>query len=211
MTKKNLILALSILSILAVSAGTTTALAAGSNGPWHGRASIPGNQNLTEAQKAELPAKREAIKDALTAGDYNAWVKAETALNPNSPLLQQLTAANFSDYAAKFKDRAAKQADRQAKLTAVRTALKNNDYNAWVTAETALNSDSPLLQKITAANFSQYAQAYQLSDQAHSIMLSLGLTNNIESKFMGEFMDGAGFGPGLRGHQGIGRGLLKTR
>src|SRR3989339_1708558 len=47
-------------------------------------------------------------------------------------------------------------ADRQAKMDAVRTALDNKDYNAWVAAVTAMDANSPQLKTITADNFSEY-------------------------------------------------------
>lgn len=51
---------------------------------------------LTADQIATMKAKDAAVKAALEAGDYKAWVTAVTAQNPNSPLLTKITADNFS-------------------------------------------------------------------------------------------------------------------
>ena len=84
-------------------------------------------------------------------------------------------------------------AAQQVKMTAVKTALDNSDYNGWVTAETALNASSPLLTKINSGNFASYAQANKLQEQAATIMKTLGLNG------MGM---GQGMGHGGRGFMG---------
>jgi hypothetical protein len=83
-------------------------------------------------------------------------------------------------------------AARKTEMTAIQTALTNGDYNAWVTAVKAKNPKSPLLTKITAANFSQYVQANNLETQAENIFKTLGV-NGGEGRFMGgegRFMNG---------------------
>lgn len=95
----------------------------------------------------------------------------------------------------------AKRTANQAKQTAVKAALDANDYNAWVTA---VGSDSSLLTKINASNFSQLVNAYKLrvqandlEKQANTIMTGLGLENG-----QGRGM-GMGLGMGL--HLGLGK------
>jgi len=51
-----------------------------------------------DAKKAEMDKKSEAVKAAIVASDYNAWVAAEKAINENSLLLSKITADNFSKY-----------------------------------------------------------------------------------------------------------------
>ena len=176
MKTSNLLKGFIVLTLLtATGSVATTAFAANK---------MPNNKNLTkqerplkltEAQKTEMKSKMDAIKTALEASDYNAWVNAVKALNPNSPELQKITADNFSDYVAKFKERETEKSQMDTKLSAVKAAITANDYNAWVTAVKALNSNSPELEKITADNFSQYAQANNLLDQAHTILKNLGV------------------------------------
>lgn len=62
-------------------------------------------ENMTEAQKValeakktEMDAKQNAVKTALAANDYNAWVAAEKAINANSPVLSKINADNFSKF-----------------------------------------------------------------------------------------------------------------
>ena len=54
---------------------------------------------LTDAQKAEMEAKKTAEEAALKANDYNAWV---TAVGTNNPILKKITATNFSQYVALY-------------------------------------------------------------------------------------------------------------
>jgi hypothetical protein len=55
----------------------------------------------------------------------------------------------------------AQKAARDAQIKAINTALENGDYTAWVTAVKAENANSPLLKKVTADNFNDYATAYK--------------------------------------------------
>lgn len=84
-----------------------------------------------------------------------------------------------------------KKAAMEAKFAAVKTALAASDYDAWVTAEKAVNENSPVLTKITADNFSKYVEANNLRAQAEAIMEDLGIT--------GMGMGHDGFGPGHGG------------
>ncbi len=69
----------------------------------------------------------------------------------------------------------AREKTMEARRAAVQAALGNNDYQAWLTA---IGSSSPLAAKITASNFPQYVQAYNLRRQADQIMSNLGLNHN---------------------------------
>ncbi len=153
------------------------------------------HQQLTAAQQAEMKTKTDAITATLTSGDYNAWVTAEQAINPNSPILTKVTADNFSTYVQNYKDREAKMAQRKTEMDAVTAALTAGNYTDWVTAEKVINTNSPILTKITADNFSQYVQAYNLQKQADAIFTQLGV---------GRGGDMGGFGHGIRGGFGPG-------
>jgi len=88
-----------------------------------------------------------------------------------------------------------KMEEQKTKRAAIETALKNGDYNAWVTAVKAENENCPLLGKITSSNFSSYIQAYNLRQQADEILNNLGI--------QGE----EGFGGLGRGHSPKGMGF----
>lgn len=102
MKKKNLIASLTALSLLAGAAGASSALAANvtnndNNSLRLGRSQRPAA--LSEAQKTEMDEKFAAVEAALAAGDYNAWVEAEKAINENCPFFEKVAATNFSQYA----------------------------------------------------------------------------------------------------------------
>ncbi len=85
----------------------------------------------------------------------------------------------------------AQKTEMEAKRTAEEAALKANDYNAWVTA---VGSDSPMLKKINATNFSKYVELYNLRQQEKTLMDELGLEGNGRGMGMGA---GRGLGLGL--------------
>lgn len=130
---------------------------------------------------------------ALLAGGIVAVNAATTSSATSTPgffrhSFIQLTAAQKTALQAKM---ATRQQAMKAKQAAIKTAITNNDYSAWVTAE---GSSSPLVAKITAANFPQYVQAYNLRQQANQIMTSLGLGGNQGLGFSGGH-GRAGHGP----------------
>lgn len=102
MKKSYIITGITALTILVAAAGaTSTALASGKNG---GLGNMLGKfkgqiaKDLTDAQKTEIKTKQDAVKAALDANNYTAWVNAVKAANVNSPLLKKITADNFSRY-----------------------------------------------------------------------------------------------------------------
>ena len=86
----------------------------------------------------------------------------------------------------------AKRSEMETKMTAVRAAVTAGDYNAWVKAQQAIDEDCPLLTKITADNFSRYAEAQKLREQAMAIDKELGLEE------MGRGGHGWGMGLGFK-------------
>ncbi|MFA5108997.1 MAG: hypothetical protein WC458_00400 [Patescibacteria group bacterium] len=69
----------------------------------------------------------------------------------------------------------AKKTEGDVKMNAIKVALTAGDYNAWVTAEKALNANSPILSKISADNFDKYVEANNLRIKAETIMKELGV------------------------------------
>lgn len=99
------------LTILVTAAGiTSTVLAADNTSFKEAFSNFRGRpQELTEAQKAEMQTKMDAVKAALETGNYNDWVAAEKAANENSPVLEKINADNFNRYVDAWKLR--QQAD----------------------------------------------------------------------------------------------------
>lgn len=58
------------------------------------------------------------------------------------------------------------------KYEAVRTALDNNDYEAWLAA---VGEDSKMAEKINEDNFSRLVEAHNLMQEAREIMEELGI------------------------------------
>lgn len=90
-----------------------------------------------------------------------------------------------------------KLAERKTKQEAVKTALASGNYDTWVAAVKAADEKCPLLEKITVSNFSRYAEAENLRQQAESIMEELGLSG--KGLGMGQGM-GQDMGEPGRGH-----------
>lgn len=200
MNKSNIFIFSLLFALLATAIGISTAFAKGENNA-KGFGKFFRGENLTAEQKLEMQTKIEAIKLAIEAGDYDAWVKAEKAVNANSPMLNKVTKDSFTDYAAKFKAREEKMAEQKTKNDAVRDALGAGNYNAWAAAEKAINENCPKLKKINANNFSQYLEAWKLRQQADNIMKDLGLEGPADGR-EGDFAHGMMPGGFSRGGQG---------
>jgi hypothetical protein len=202
-TIKKKIIAYSAAALIVLGAGgVTTAVMASSNndaaGGLFGMFRGAPKQELTDAQKADMKAKMDAINAALEANDFNAWVTAVKAENANSSLLSKVTADNFSAYVAKYNAKKTEMTAQKTKIDAVKAAIDSGNYNAWVTAVTAMNANSPLLSKINSGNFSTYAGALKTIEQANATLTSLGV-GGPEKGGMGM---GFGMTRGERGHGG---------
>jgi hypothetical protein len=93
------------LGVLALTVITTVGLATASMAASRNNGSVNGknlgvNQADREAHRAEMEVKRTETQAALTAGDYNAWVKAE---GENAPILTKINATNFARFAEAHK------------------------------------------------------------------------------------------------------------
>lgn len=94
MKKKQLIIALATLTILAASIGGASSVYAAANNPNGKKIHNKSQPLLTVAQKNKI----DAVQTALKNSDYKAWVIAEKDINPNSPLLAKVNEGNFSRY-----------------------------------------------------------------------------------------------------------------
>lgn len=129
---------------------------------------------------------------------------AQAATNDNSATYQFFHRGAVSEQEARRQgwqnlseeDKTKLEADREvrwqaaeSKRAAVDAAISANDYQAWVKA---VGADSPMAQKVTAANFSRFSEAHKLMAQAREIMAEIGLEQ----------------GPGMGHGQGRGMGLM---
>lgn len=110
MNRKIAILSLAVLTVLAVTAGTVSAASNNTSNKTKVATSAKARPTLTteqkaamEAKQAEMKVKFEAVQAAITAGDYQAWVTAQKALDENCPILSKITADNFSRYIESYK------------------------------------------------------------------------------------------------------------
>ncbi len=172
MSKKALIIPLSIIFVLTI--GAFSAYAYGGAFGFNG-------------------ADRQAVEEALTKGDYQAWQEAVG----DSPLVEKITEDNFGRFVQAYQLREqVRQIEEDLGITdiggrggrgegmgpnwgnhqAVISALDDGDYQAWQEAV----GDSPLVEKITEDNFGRFVQAHQLRqsgqfDEARQIEESLGI------------------------------------
>ncbi len=92
------VVALTILATATVAIPIVLATDSSDSKGFFGRSRGHFSQGLTEEQKIEMQTKMDAVKAALEAGDYNAWVAAEKSINENSPVLEKINADNFASY-----------------------------------------------------------------------------------------------------------------
>ena len=71
---------------------------------WGGRPLTATEQTQLDARSADAQAKFEAVQKALTTNDYDAWVAAIKAINPDSPILSKINSTNFSKFAEAHTD-----------------------------------------------------------------------------------------------------------
>ena len=125
---------------------------------------------------------------ALAATNFRANQSADQAkigkMNRQRPA--ELTEAQRAEMVAK-------QTEMKAKFAPIEAAITAGDYNAWVTAQKALDENCPLLAKITKDNFNRYVESFKLRQQAEAIDQELGLEHGFGGRHGGV---GLGFGQG---------------
>ncbi|MBI4778905.1 hypothetical protein HY797_00440 [Candidatus Falkowbacteria bacterium] len=103
MKKSYIISGVAALVIFAAAASAVSIASAAGNanenfsGFWKNRGQNSNNLTVEEktARQAEMQTRITAVKAALDAGDYNAWVKA---VGENAPILKQINANNFNRF-----------------------------------------------------------------------------------------------------------------
>jgi len=207
----------------ALSVVATTAIVAGGAYAYQG----------DRAQRGGNSEQHEAMEQALENKDYNAWQELAPDKGKMSELITEENFARFAEMhrlMAEGKTDEAKAIGEELGLNnfgpmmggmmkggqgmkgcgvspenmaAARTAIENNDYNAWKTAV----GDNPISEKITADNFAKLAEAHKLMqegkyEEARALREELGLGGR---GMMGE-MKGGRRGMGMGMGQGFGRG-----
>ena len=163
---------------------------------------ITGGVILTTAASAYAfsPKSFDSIKTALNNNDYTSWVTA-MADTPNSEeILSKVNESNFSQLVEAHnlmqsgnKDEAraimeelginglmgrggqGPNGANKEQMEAMKTALDNNDYEAWKTAVTNQPNSEELLSKINESNFPRLVEAHNLQKQAQAIREELGI------------------------------------
>ena len=115
------------------------------------------------------PQSRDNITNAIKANDFNAWQTAMSA---------QLTQDNFNKLVQRYQTMSQKRGNmtekqgimssgRQALNAGMIQAIKDVNYDAWITA--AMNSKSPLVSKITNEDqFKILVQLYQVKQDGNN-------------------------------------------
>lgn len=159
------------------------------------------------------PEQMQAVMTAIENNDYSAWKDAVGKLANGSEILAKVNETNFSKVVEAYNlakdgkmDEAKAIVDElglngligmgpmgePSEMKAIRTALENNDYNAWKTAVANLPNADEQTSKINENNFSQLVEAFNLDKQSKEILKDLGVRGF------------GGMGRGRGGHPGMG-------
>jgi len=198
MNKKEVLTTLGA-SLLVISAFTLPQVFASGNG--NSDSSLKNKPNFNSAN-------REAIEEAITNNDYASW---KSSVGDNNPFTGKITEDNFSRFAEAHRlmiqaktimeemglegrmgmdmnmGERGGHGMNQENLTALNNAFTNNDYTSW---KSLVGDNNPMSEKITAENFSRFAEAHRLlsegkMDKAKTIFNELGLDRGVGKGFGG--------------------------
>lgn len=150
--------------------------------------------DTTEKGNRPDAATMTAIEKAMDANDYATW----KSLLPTQ-MQSKVTEAKFQEMIAKHKEMETKRAEMETHRAAVEAAITAGNYETWKAEVTKYNPNSPMLEKITAANFPKLQEMHTYREKAQAIAKELG----IEGKGMG-----MGGGEGMFGGRGGHRGMM---
>lgn len=164
----------------------------------------------------QMNSDRQAIMEALDNSDYQTWYNLVKETKRGEEILQVINETNFAQYveAHKLMQNGDKEGAKEimdelgivppqgemnggpedGKMEAVKNALDNNDYNAWLVAIAEMPNASEMTAVINESNFSKMVEIHNLMQSgdregAQKIADELGLTS---------------FMPGGKGHGGKG-------
>ncbi|MBW2973739.1 hypothetical protein KY346_05065 [Candidatus Woesearchaeota archaeon] len=139
----------------------------------------------------------DAAKEALEAGDYDAFVNAVADSEMHKA---ELTEEQFNQMVERQKEMEEKRAAVQEQQDAVHAALDAGDYAAWKEAISNLEHNSELAEKITEDNFDTFVKMHNKLEEAKELAEELGL----ERPGLGMNQKGPG---GRRGMGRMGHGM----
>ena len=132
---------------------------------------------------------REAVREAIEAGDFAGWKEAMQA---------GLTEENFAQLHERFQNREERMGFIQEHREAINQALESGDYDTWIAEiEEMKATRQDLTEIITEENFARYVQFHEAMqnkdyETATEIAEELGLEGRGPRRRMGF---GVGFGP----------------
>lgn len=146
------------------------------------------------------PVDRQAAEEALENNDYDSWQELMSGSPMADKIKDKITEENFNklaeadglmkagkyDEARQIREElgfgfgpgmgkmgpGGKMPLKPKNMEAVKVALDNSDYDAWLEA---VGADSPIAEKINEDNFSKLVEAHKLQEQAREILEELGL------------------------------------
>ena len=113
---------------------------------------------------------REAMEEAIETEDYDAW----KALLPEN-MQSNATEDNFNRMVENHSQMEERREAAENHREAMQTAIDAGDYAAWKAEMESFNPDSPMLEKITADNFSQLQEMHSYQNKAREIGEKLGI------------------------------------
>jgi hypothetical protein len=124
-------------------------------------------QGQGEKGKNFNPENREAIEEAIEAEDYAAFIEATGRDN--------LTEEKFETMVERHSEMEEKRLEKEANRELIQEAVESGDYETWAILIAEQNPDSPMLEKITADNFSQLQEIHDLREELRVIEEDLGI------------------------------------
>lgn len=119
-----------------------------------------------EGGKNFNPENREAIETAIEAEDYEAFVEATGN--------EDLSEEKFAEMLERHAEIETRRAENEAEREAIRNAIASGDFETWKNLISAKNENAQILEKITAENFSQLQEMYELREEMREIQDGLG-------------------------------------
>ncbi|MFA5352186.1 MAG: hypothetical protein WC304_02805 [Candidatus Gracilibacteria bacterium] len=152
--------------------------------------------DTTEKGNRPDAATMTAIEKAMDANDYATW----KSLLPTQ-MQSSVTEAKFQEMIAKHKEMETKRAEMETHRSAVEAAITAGDYDTWKAEVTKYDSNSPMLEKITADNFSKLQEMNTYREKVQAIEKDLGIEGRGEGMGMGR-------GEGMMGGRGEHKGMM---
>jgi len=117
--------------------------------------------------------QNEAVQTALEDADYAAF---QTALaEENIDRFKNISEEDFAKMVERHAEIGIKKAEMEEYRDAIAAAIEDGGFEKWQTLVSEKNENSPLLEKITADNFDQFAEMHDLQNQAREIGDELGI------------------------------------